>query len=407
MGRPRCVVIGMGRLAGGFVAPLLSAAGWEAVLVGRDPAIRDAINRDHGIWLRRADDPAEDRWFDHVEAVALGDPSLREIAREADLFATSVGPSALPSVGGLLAPLLRRRLEASPAAVNVITFENHRRAPELLAVGLLEADPSLAGFVGRRVGISGAAAWRTVSRREATDAGVRFHVNDVSDCYVDRAALLPDVPPLDGSIPGLEAAQPFECRMAEKLWVFNAGHATAAYLGWLAGCATVDEAMGRPDIRGAVAAVVKEAQQAIQVCHPSRHAATPMQPRSLEWVLDRYADPGLGDPVARVGREPRRKLAAGDRFIGPAVTSLAAGVRPAGLAAGAAAALAYGEPTDRQAVDLRREIELLGPAEVLATVSTLDPHEELTALICARYRELTAGGVAAVSVRRQAWGFGP
>ncbi len=391
MSRPRCVGIGIGRLAGGFVAPMLSAAGWEVVLAGRDPVICGTINRDRGLWLRKAGDPPEDRWFGGIGAVTLDDPSLRRLAAGADLFATSVGPSSLQSVGRLLAPLLRARLEASNASINVITFENHRRAPELLAVGLFEADASLAGLVGRRLGISGAAAWRTVSRREATGNGVRFHADDVSECYVDGAALLPNAAPLDGSIPGLEPVQPFERYMAEKLWVFNAGHATAAYLGWLSGCATIDEAMSHPDIRATVAAAVVEAQQVFEISQVARPGARSVPPRPLEWILLRYAEPGLGDPVTRVGREPRRKLAAGDRFIGPAVASLATGLRPVALASGVAAALAYGESTDQQAVDLQRELELLGPEEVLATVSTLDPHEELATLICERYRQLTAG----------------
>jgi mannitol-1-phosphate 5-dehydrogenase len=391
MRRLRCVVIGVGRLAGGFVAPLLSAEGWEVILAGRDPAICARINKERGLWIRKAGDPATDRWFDGIGAITLGDPDLGRLAAGADLFATSVGPSSLQRVGGALAPLLRARLEASHAPINVITFENHRRAPELLAVGLFEADPSLAGLVGRQLGISGAAAWRLVSQRDVTDTGVWFHANDVSECYVDGAALLPNAAPLDGSIPGLQPVQPFECYIAEKLWVFNAGHATAAYLGWRAGCATIDQAMAQPDIRATVAAVVTEAQQVFRISQVSAPGATPVRPRPVEWILARYAEPGLSDPVTRVGREPRRKLAAGDRFIGPAVASLATGLPPVALASGAAAALAYGEPTDQQAVDLRRELELLGPEEVLATISTLDPHEELTTLICEGYRRLTAG----------------
>lgn len=391
MGRPLCVTIGIGRLAGGFIAPTLSAAGWDVVLSGRDPRICAAIGTPAGLWLRTAGEASEDRWYGGIRAIPLDDPELRRFAAGADLFATSVGPSSLQSVGRRLAPLVQARLEASKAPINIITFENHRRAPELLAAGLFEANPMLPGFVGRRLGISGAAAWRTVSRREVAATGVRFLVNDVSDCYVDGAALLPKTPPLDGSVPGLQAVQPFDCYMAEKLWGFNGGHATAAYLGWRLGCTTIDEAMAHPDVRTAVAAFVVEAQQVLRLSHASNPDAASLSLHPIGWILDRYSDPGLRDPVTRVGREPRRKLAAGDRFIGPAVAGLATGRPPVALAAGAAAALAYAEPTDPQAVDLCRELELLGPEEVLATVSMLDPREELTAAICERYRQLTSG----------------
>ena len=68
----------------------------------------------------------------------------------------------------------------------------------------------------------------------------------------------------------------------------------------------------------------------------------------------------------RVARDPRRKLAADDRLVGPAGACLAAGIRPETLARVIAAALAYGEEGDRQASDLRRELEFLEPEEVLS-----------------------------------------
>jgi hypothetical protein len=84
----------------------------------------------------------------------------------------------------------------------------------------------------------------------------------------------------------------------------------------------------------------------------------------------------LGRPAA-----PRRKLAAGDRLVGPAVASRAAGTCPV--------APDYREPSDPQAVILAGGIDLAGPVEVLETVSFLHPGEELSQLVCAHYEELT------------------
>ena len=105
--------------------------------------------------------------------------------------------------------------------------------------------------------------------------------------------------------------------------------------------------------------------------------------RTASWILQRYADPALGDPVSRVGREPRRKLAADDRLVGPALACLAEGIRPDGLARAIAAGLRYAEPGDLQAVDLQREIALLGAVEVLADVSGVAACDELTRLVVA------------------------
>jgi mannitol-1-phosphate 5-dehydrogenase len=417
---PRCLLIGAGRVAGGFVAPLLRDAGWEVILVSRSRRVVQAINEGGGLWVRTGADPPEDRWVGGISAVSLRDPSLPHLAAGADLVATAVGPSALPSVGRTLAPLLRTRLVASEAPLNVITFENHRRAPELLAASLIEEDPFLARLICRRVGIGGAAVWRTISRRTITSKGIRFDADGADECYVDALALIPGAPPLDGSVPGVELVRAFDNRMIEKLWIFNAGHAAAAYLGWQRGCRTVREAMERPTVRTAVAGVVTEAQRAFEAYLSVRPGSVPIPPRSLNRILHSYADPRLEDPIVRVAREPRRKLAADDRLIGPGIACSAAGFRPLALADAIAAALSYAEPTDPQATDLQREIELLGPEEVLARLANLDPQDELSRLVCHNYERrsvttaLLAGDPAgrrvpstsAQNLRRRAHGRG-
>lgn len=390
MSPPRCLLIGSGRLAGGYIAPLLAEAGWETVFVCRNREVLRAVNEAGGLWLRMVEEP-EDRWIEGVSAVAQEDERLSELAANVDLVATAVGPSSLPDVGRMLAPLLLYRLRTSGAPVNVVTFENSRRGPELLTMGMIEEEPELAREIGRGLGLGGAAAWRAVSKRELTPEGVRFDANRESECYVGAASLVRGLSPLDGSVPGLTLVRSFDDRIREKLWLFNAGHAAAAYLGWHAGFETLDEAMGCPHIRAVVGDVVQEASRAFEFHLDSRPGFETISPRPLQSVIDLYADPALRDPVIRVGREPRRKLGHDDRILGPAVATMAAGLRPLALAEAAAAALCYGEPTDPQALDLQREIRLLGPEEVLAIVGTLDPYDELAQLICDRFRARTTG----------------
>jgi mannitol-1-phosphate 5-dehydrogenase len=401
---PRCLLIGAGRVAGGFVAPLLRDAGWEIILVSRSRRVVETINEGGGLWVRTGADPPEDRWVGGISAVSLRDPGLPYLAAGADLLATAVGPSALPGVGRTLAPLLRARLAASAAPINVITFENHRRAPEVLAASLIEEDPFLARMICRRVGIGGAVLWRTISRRTITSKGVQFDTDGADECYADALALVPGAPPLDGSVPGVELVRAFDDRMIEKLWIFNAGHATAAYLGWQCGCRTVREAMACPTVRAPVAEVVTEAQRAFEAYLSMRPGSVSIPARSLKRILDYYADPGLEDPIVRVAREPRRKLAADDRLIGPAVACSAAGFRPLALADTIAAALSYAEPTDPQATDLQREIELLGLEGVLVGLGNLDPQDELVRLVRHNYerRSVATALLADGPARRRA-----
>lgn len=391
MSGPRCLVLGAGRIAGGFIAPLFHAAGWEVILAGRNRGVIEAINDGGGLSLKLTGH--EERWVGGVSAVSLRDPALGRLVAEADLIATAITPGALGDAGRLLAPLLRERLSGVGRPVNVITFENHRRAAEMFALGMMEACGPLAARIGQSLGIGGAAVWRAVSNREVTSDGLRFDANAIDECYVDAASMV-DAAPLDGSVPGLELIYSFDDRMVEKLWVFNAGHAAAAYLGWHAGCATLDEAMSKTEVRADVASVVGEAQRGFEHYLTVRPGSVPIPARSTGEILDIYSDPALSDPVTRVARDPRRKLAAGDRLVGPAAACLDAGIRPDALAGAAAAALAYAAPEDPQAVNVQRELRLLGPEEVISQTSTLDPRDELARLICHRYRRFLIQAVA-------------
>ena len=386
-----CVVLGAGRVAGGFVAPLLRAAGWRVVLVCRNTQVRDAVNEHSGISVRIAGDGA-DRWFDGVTAMGTHEPGLRRVLLDADLVATAVGPSSLTTVGRWLGPLVTDRLASSSRPINLVLFENSRRAQELLTLGLFDQRPGLAGAIGRRVGVGGAAVWRTVSRRDLTPDGVRFTADRTDECSVDAMALVRGAAPMDGSVPGLVPVRSFDDRITEKLWLFNAGHAAAAYLGWHAGCATMSQALDRPEIRSATVTAIGEALLGFDAYLATRPGSVAVPHRTIEGLIDHYAHPGLEDPVTRVAREPRRKLRIDDRVVGPAIACLAAGVVPLGLAEVAAAALAYRAQGDQQAVDLQREIELVGAREIFATISSLDPRDDFVELTIERQAAYAALG---------------
>ena len=110
MSAPRCVVIGTGRTAGGFIAPVLHAAGWSTLLVGRDRRVCEAIAGGGGVWLDIDAGAQAPRWIDGITSLALEDPALPAAIAGADLLATSVGPSALVAAGRALARLLHARL---------------------------------------------------------------------------------------------------------------------------------------------------------------------------------------------------------------------------------------------------------------------------------------------------------
>src|SRR5262249_11178845 len=102
-----------------------------------------------------------------------------------------------------------------------------------------------------------------------------------------------------------------------------------------------------------------------------------------EELLRRFANAALRDTVARVGRDPLRKLRPEDRLVGGALRALEHGVEPRNIAAGIAAALRFDAPGDPSAVELQRRLRAEGVDAVLREVSGLAPDHPLTRLILA------------------------
>ena len=130
---------------------------------------------------------------------------------------------------------------------------------------------------------------------------------------------------------------------AAKLYLHNTPHCVAAYLGKLAGFRYLHEGFTNPNVERVVNGVIEEMLLALKLALPYDHAFLESYAAK---ELERFADPLLFDPIARVAREPLRKLQATGRLTGALRLALSTGVAPTYLMLGIAAALRYDEPTD-------------------------------------------------------------
>nr|MBA2528494.1 hypothetical protein [Euzebyales bacterium] len=230
-----------------------------------------------------------------------------------------------------------------------------------------------------------------------------FVGDGVAELAVDGSALHNPVPLLRG----VRATSQYRARLREKLYVFNAGHAVTAYLGWLRGHATVAEAIGDPFVRPIVVGGLLEARRALLSAYPTLARGTVDERTDVHapvvTALRRYADAELADPVTRVARDPLRKLRAGDRLLGPVqLIRQVGGAVPAHFTLGIAAGLLYGRGPredaagDTQARELRGMLSTEGVMAVLGTVCGLDADDPVAEAVAERYRGFvfTADGVS-------------
>ena len=88
-------------------------------------------------------------------------------------------------------------------------------------------------------------------------------------------------------------------------------------------------------------------------------------------IIDRFKNPYLKDDVARVGREPLRKLNENDRLIKPLITARGFNINTDNLLLGVGAALHYDNKEDAQSVQLQSLINEKGIKESLAEISKI------------------------------------
>jgi mannitol-1-phosphate 5-dehydrogenase len=96
----------------------------------------------------------------------------------------------------------------------------------------------------------------------------------------------------------------------------------------------------------------------------------------------------LKDEVDRVGREPIRKLSPMDRLIKPLTTTFRYGLPVDHLLFGAAAALRFDCPEDKQSVEMHQKIAAEGAAAALSAYSGLTAEDPLFGRILDIYRAL-------------------
>jgi mannitol-1-phosphate 5-dehydrogenase len=154
----------------------------------------------------------------------------------------------------------------------------------------------------------------------ATHDPLEVTVETFSEWIVDKTQFKGALP----TIPGMELTDNLMAFVERKLFTLNTGHAITAYLGKLAGHQTIRDAILDEKIRAVVQGAMEESGAVLikrYAFDPQKHAAY------IQKILGRFENPYLKDDVERVGRQPLRKLSAGDRLIKPLLGTLEYGCR--------------------------------------------------------------------------------
>jgi mannitol-1-phosphate 5-dehydrogenase len=199
---------------------------------------------------------------------------------------------------------------------------------------------------------------------------VRVTIDGPGALVIDTQGLKAPLPPVQG----VTYTPEFRVLVLRKLFTLNCAHAVAAYLGYREGCRFIHEAARHPRVAPVLRGALAEAQAALTAAFPPHAAAIA---REAEEALAHIANPRLADSISRVARAAPQAGPLRERLLGPAHLAHRHHLPYEHLCVAIAAALAYDDPADAQAVALQEAIAAEGLDTVLTEDCGLLPHEEL------------------------------
>lgn len=371
----RIVIIGAGRVGLGALGVALAMQGHDVVFAGRREQIVNSINRQgYDVVTKGAVECRVE--VRGVRAVIMpGEDFARGVA-EADQIYTSVRPDNLPGIANVLAEAILHRIKSEvKRPLDVFCCENLKNAGSQLERLVFANIPfQFAQAAQDWVGFNAAISDRIVSGQETDESGrLLITADSMGDVLFDTLQIKGDFDVL----PPFKGVDNFPASIEEKLYILNCGHAVCAYLGFQKGYKYIHEAMADETISRAVVGAMLEAQRALHC----KHGCTLHYGNLINDILASFSNAALMDTIARVGRDPVRKLQADDRLIGPAKLAYRYSIEPTYLIQGCAAALGFVNEGDAQSAELQKLIKERGTEHALDFVSQLRPWNPVSKLI--------------------------
>jgi mannitol-1-phosphate 5-dehydrogenase len=168
-----------------------------------------------------------------------------------------------------------------------------------------------------------------------------------------------------------------------KLFTVNTGHAATAYLGNLAGHATIAESIKDEEIKKTVLGSLEETGKVL-VAKYGFNAQEHQQ--YIKKIIGRFSNPFIVDDVQRVGRAPLRKLGAKDRLVAPALEYIIQFNQvPENLVDVIVAALKFVSEEDQESLTLKEMVQEKGAEAAFCEITGLAEDHLLVVKVAGKY----------------------
>ncbi|SCB75051.1 mannitol-1-phosphate 5-dehydrogenase [Gilliamella bombicola] len=364
---------GAGNIGRGFIGKLLSDAGIQVTFADVNQQIIDAIATRHQYPVNVVGEQSTTEIVKNVDGINSTSNEVIDYIAKVDLVTTAVGPQVLARIAPSIAQgIVERHKQGNTKPLNIIACENMVRGTSQFKQEIFNALPQqLHHWVNNHIGFVDSAVDRIVPPATSKTGDIlEVTVETFSEWIVDETQFV-------GIIPTIKGMQPVDNLMAfveRKLFTLNTGHAITAYLGFYHGIGTIRDAILNEKIRLIVRGAMEESGLVLIKRYnfdEQKHMAY------IEKILNRFENPYLHDDTSRVGRQPMRKLGAGDRLIKPLLGTFEYQVKNTNLLIGIAAALNYRNSDDEQAVELAKLITEKGVKHAFCQIAGIDVNNSI------------------------------
>ncbi|MBO5927609.1 MAG: mannitol dehydrogenase [Clostridia bacterium] len=345
------VMYGAGNIGRGFIGQTFSDAGYSVGFVDINKEVIGRLNQDkcYPVNVVTTNENVE-KMVENVYGIDGTDIELvsNEIAN-CDLMATAIGVNVLKFIAKPISLGIKKRAEGSKKPLNIIICENLIGADEYLKGLILKEIPEYSNFIESSVGFIEASIGRMVpvmTEEKKQGNPLRVYVEPYNILPVDKNAFKGEIV---SDVKNLYPFAPFNLFIQRKLFMHNMSHAVLSYLGYLKGYEYIYQAVNDDELKFI----------ALKVLSRSAIAVAKENGVEVDFLLDhadnllyRFTNTALGDTIARVGKDTKRKLSSNDRLIGALKLAEKHGVESFYLCLGIAAGLLFNPAEDESSVEL-------------------------------------------------------
>lgn len=361
----KAIQFGAGNIGRGFIGALLSKAGYHVVFADVNTEIINKINSDKKYTIHVMDTICSEEEISNISGViSTSDEIYKEIV-EAEIITTAVGPVVLPRIAPTIAKGIALRKEKGiKTYLNIIACENAIKASSQLEEEVKKyLNEEEIEYLKEFVGFPNCSVDRIVPPVKSENI-LDVVVENYYEWNVEKSAFKGEIPKIEG----MNLVDNLMAYIERKLFTLNTGHAITAYFGYLKGYETIEESIKDEVIYGFVKNAMIESGKGLIAKYNFDEEA---HYKYIDKIIDRFKNPYLKDDVARVGREPLRKLNENDRLIKPLITARGFNINTDNLLLGVGAALHYDNKEDSQSVQLQSLINEKGIKDSLAEISKI------------------------------------